>query len=92
MLSSATKNDVNNLKNSAQNVRDDFRDAANDVKADANVTANQLGKKIRGFFDSASSEICEASDNVSTQIHNKPVQSSLIALGVGFVLGALLSR
>ena len=70
--------------NTVQNLnagKDDLRTAANDV-----------GRKVRGFINDAGEEITHVKDTVNTQIHTKPVQSSLIALGIGYVLGTLFRR
>ena len=70
----------------------DIKNAANDVKDELSGAANQAGRKVRSFMNSASNEISHVSDSVTKQVQNNPVQSSLIALGVGFVLGSLLRR
>jgi hypothetical protein len=44
------------------------------------------------MYNSVSDEISGASCAVSAQMKNKPMQSGLIVLGVGFILGALLRR
>lgn len=55
-------------------------------------SANKAGTKAREFVDTASEKLSTAADSISSQIQEKPVQSSLIALGVGLVLGFLVSR
>lgn len=82
MSSTAIKDEtVHHVKKAVHDVNDDLHDAA-----------NQAGRKVRGILDTASDEITHAGDRVSKEIHTNPVQSSLIALGVGVVLGALLRR
>jgi ElaB/YqjD/DUF883 family membrane-anchored ribosome-binding protein len=93
MFPSVTKDDnVRNLKTSDQNIKDDFRDAAGEAKDELYVTANKAGRKVRSFIDSTSDELSHATRTVTAHVHDKPVQSSLIALGIGFVLGALFRR
>jgi len=81
---------------SSSHVKDEtihhVKKAAHEVDSDLHDAANQAGRKVRGMIDTASDEITHASDRVSKEIHSNPVQSSLIALGVGVVLGALLRR
>ena len=72
----ATAKDKNDTVQDLNASKDDLRTAANDA-----------GRKVRGFINTASEEIIHAKDTVNTQIHTKPVQSSLIALGIGYVLG-----
>ena len=81
MFPSTTKDNVNNLKSDSCTVKDDLQTAA-----------NQAGRKVRSMFNSASDEITHASDTVTTEIRSNPVRSSMIALGVGVILGALLRR
>lgn len=88
MLSFTKEDAVRNLKNSAH----DVSQTAGEIKDDVCATANNAGHKVRNFIDSASEELAHTTETVTTKIKGKPVQSSLIALGIGFVLGALLSR
>lgn len=83
---------VHNLKNSAQNIRDDARVTAGDVKDDLTVTATKAGRQVRDFISSTGNELSNATETVTAHVHKKPMQSSLIALGIGFVFGALLRR
>jgi len=91
---SATNKDtaIKDVKNAASNIRDEVVDTAYEVKNDLRGAANQAGIKVRSFFNSASDEISHASDSVTKQVRANPVQSSLIALGAGFILGALFRR
>lgn len=59
---------------------------------DLKEAANEAGRKVRSIYDTATSQAMEAKDTVTTQIRSNPVRSSLIALGVGFVFGALFRR
>lgn len=89
----ATKDNVaNDLKSGANNLKNEARDTAYQVTDDLRDVANRTGRKVRGLIDTASDEISHATESVSTQIRTNPVQSSLIALGAGFILGALLRR
>jgi ElaB/YqjD/DUF883 family membrane-anchored ribosome-binding protein len=89
MYTATTNNDnVSDLKGTAKN----FRDVADETKQDMKSAANRAGRKVRGFIHDAGDEIVHARDTVTTQIRTNPVQSSMIALGVGLVLGAFLRR
>lgn len=59
----------------------------------------RIGKKIdeleqsaRGFVTKGKESVQRWSDGMSDRIQEKPMQSLAIALGVGVVLGLLLSR
>ncbi|NDF12067.1 MAG: hypothetical protein EB060_04530 [Proteobacteria bacterium] len=54
--------------------------------------ANEAGQQAREFIDSAAANINEAKESVVERIQEKPIQSSLIALGAGFVLGIFFRR
>ncbi len=73
-----------------------------EVKKAAGDAQNVLGKaqdkvldlagNAREFINSASENLSTATDKVNQRIHENPVQSSFVALGIGFVLGMLLIR
>jgi ElaB/YqjD/DUF883 family membrane-anchored ribosome-binding protein len=85
----ATKDDnISNLKSSTPSFQDNVDKTANDLQ----YAANKAGHKVRAFISSAADEISHAGDTVTGQIRSNPLQSSLVALGVGFVLGALFRR
>ena len=92
MLSTTKDDTVQSLRNSAQNIKDDARDTAREAKGELRDTANKVGRSVRGFLDSTSDEFSHAADTVKNQIHEKPVQSALVTLGIGFVLGLMFRR
>lgn len=70
----------------------EIKDDLNDVVHRAGAVANKAGRKVRNLVDTASHEVAHAGKSVSAHIKDKPVQSSLMALGAGIVLGVLLRR
>lgn len=80
------------FKQDLREAKQDARDIAHHVHDDLQDAAHKAGATVRQLFDSASDELTHAKQAVSEQIHNKPVQSSLIALGAGVILGMLLRR
>ncbi len=54
--------------------------------------AREAGVKMRHVIDAASGEVTEVAETFENHIHEKPVQSTMIALGIGLVIGALLGR
>jgi ElaB/YqjD/DUF883 family membrane-anchored ribosome-binding protein len=85
MFSAATKDEAIKLKNDSQHI-------AHELNNDLHNAANQAGRKVRSMVNAASDEISHAGDKVTTEIRSNPVRSSMIALGVGVLLGALLRR
>ena len=61
-------------------------------KDECSEFAHEAGHKLREAIDKASSEVRDATDATMEQVRSKPVQSSLIALGIGFLSGLLLRR
>ena len=100
MISTATKTAANVTKALAENdAKTSVKDAAQDLQdrgADlvSNVAdyASEAGARVRGFVDRTVDDVNHASRNVEDEIRSNPVRSTLIALGAGFVLGALLTR
>ncbi len=92
MYTGTSKDTLKDVKTSASNIRDEAVDTAYGVQNDLSKAANQAGKKVRSFFSNATDELTHAGETVTTQVRNNPVQSSLIALGAGFILGALFRR
>lgn len=70
----------------------DFKKAERDLKSGVVKTANEAGRNVREMFNTASDEIVHASDVAVTEIRANPVRSTMIALGVGALLGMLLRR
>ena len=54
--------------------------------------AHEAGTQVRAIYDHASEEVHEVAHHVEERIVARPLQSSLIALGAGVVLGLLLRR
>lgn len=54
--------------------------------------AREAGSKVRHMIDDASGEVSEFAKTVEARIQEKPVQSTVIALGAGLLLGLLLNR
>ncbi len=76
------------VKNLSSNSRPDGQGNAIDMHS----VANKAGRKVRDLYNAASEEISSDIDIVTSQIRKKPVQSSMIALGTGFLLATLLRR
>lgn len=96
MISTATKVAANATRASAEN---DLKTAADDLVADGRAAvdsvseyASEAGQKFRGFVDRTLESTGRVSSGIQDEVRSNPVRSSLIALGAGFILGALLTR
>ena len=54
--------------------------------------AEEIGKKVRAYADDMSHEARDMTATTVKYVRSNPVQSTLVAAGVGFILGTLLRR
>jgi ElaB/YqjD/DUF883 family membrane-anchored ribosome-binding protein len=96
MFSTATKDSANAVKDDVKstyyNAKRDVRENADGTQDNITDIANKAGRKVRGYLEEANDQIGEAAGIINDEIHTNPVRSTLIALGVGYVLGALFRR
>jgi ElaB/YqjD/DUF883 family membrane-anchored ribosome-binding protein len=107
MFASAEKQQLNGKARSihktaskaARHVEDDAEDAistiydaAAAIKDDVESLANSAGRRVRAAIDDAQTNLVERTDNMTAVIRENPVQSSLIALATGVLLGFLFRR
>lgn len=69
-----------------------LKDATCEMGESLHDAAHNAGRKVRSMLHTASDELSHARDYMGTEIRSNPVRSSVIALGVGVLLGALLRR
>jgi hypothetical protein len=69
-----------------------LKDASCEMGESLNDAAHNAGRKVRGMLHTASDELTHARDYMGAEIRTNPVRSSVIALGAGVLLGALLRR
>lgn len=84
------------LKDDLEAVRGDIASLTKAVKGDA---ANGIDRAASAFaataaaaLEAAKEKEREALQAVSRQVQDSPIQSLLVAVGVGFVVGSLLRR
>jgi hypothetical protein len=65
--------------------------SAHEIKDELEATAEDLGRQVRKFLNE-SPEIGETASSLAAAIRKEPVKASLVAIGVGFVLGILFRR
>lgn len=69
-----------------------YKKPDHEMKDSLNNAAHNAGHSIRSAINSASTELSHAGEVATTEIRTNPVRSSLLALGVGLLLGGLLRR
>jgi ElaB/YqjD/DUF883 family membrane-anchored ribosome-binding protein len=104
MLSSATKAAANvtkklaenDIRNGARAAVDDAADALDDkahhVIDRVNDYAHDAGAKVRDLYDRTRDTTSRVGHDLESEIKTNPVRASLIALGAGFILGALFAN
>ncbi len=78
--------DEDDLRSLAETIKHEVQHAS-DIVADR---AKKAEARIRQFTDHAGDDLTNLRDRTTRTINDHPVPSSLVALGVGFVLGVLL--
>lgn len=100
MFSTTTKDYASATKESAaDDVRENAYRTRNDIRGSASNTADNVadaaqtaGRKVRDFIDDTSDKLHSTTDRLSHEVRDNPIQSTLIALSAGFVLGMLFRR
>jgi len=92
---------------SAKDTTDDLKEQLETLREDVNTLVSTLSSTAKGkanrTAEELSSEITRLSDELQTKGHNaleraedtiteKPFQSLMVALGVGFLIGAMTRR
>ena len=83
---------INNAKKAGRQFEDAGRQAVNDVKNDLASAAHNAGQEVRRRLNTAVEKAEEVTSDVESRIRNKPVESTLLALGAGFLIGFLARR
>lgn len=83
---------IHDVKDAVHRLKGDARDTAATVKDDLENAARRTGQHVRDLADAAGHNAADMAGSVTAKIRDNPVQASLIALGIGFVAGALYRR
>jgi ElaB/YqjD/DUF883 family membrane-anchored ribosome-binding protein len=68
------------------------KDDACCTKNDLSTVTHNAGHKLREVIDTASDEARDVTAATIKQVRNNPVQSSMIAAGIGLMVGFLFRR
>lgn len=83
---------INNLKQAGRNFQDAGESAAQEIGNDLVEKATHAGEEVRRYISDATDKVTRAGADLEHTIQDKPVQSTVIALCAGIVLGMLLRR
>lgn len=79
-------------KTGSQPSSDDVREQLNVLRKDLTELADTVKHQARHKLSEAEDQARQKVGELEEQIREKPIQAALIAAGVGFLLGAILSR
>lgn len=71
---------------------DDIKAQLDILKADLAELRDTVSAQAKKKIDEAQERAAEKLEDLEEQIRRKPLQSAAIAAGIGFLLGAILSR
>jgi len=69
-----------------------LKDLAQRFHNDPEGTAHQVGRELRALLDSAGDNLHDAGETITAKIRQKPVESTMVGLGIGALIGLLLGR
>jgi ElaB/YqjD/DUF883 family membrane-anchored ribosome-binding protein len=81
-----------NVKSDVRSGVNSARDEYDSNRGDWEGTAREFGAQARHYFEDARGELRDTANEIRGRITRNPVESSLVALAVGFVLGQLFRR
>ncbi len=80
------------LKESAQQVSENLRNIGSQARDAANEKFSDLKQQANEYYDQSRERAHEWEQGLEQYVQDKPIQSLLIAAGVGLVLGMLWKR
>jgi len=83
---------IHDVRETAHHFTDDARDAATAVRDDLEDVARRTGHHVRELADSAGHSLADTGKAITVKIRDNPIQSSVIALGVGLTIGMFFRR
>lgn len=83
---------IDDIKTAADHFNNGARDSAAAIRDDLEGVARRTGSHMRELAEVTSHSFADAGESLAMKIRNNPIQSSLIALGVGLVAGVLYRR
>lgn len=83
---------MSNVRDEVDNLGDKTEDKAREWGGRAEQKANELGGKARRAAHEFANEAESRMGEVESSIRSKPVQSVLVAAGIGFLVGLIVTR
>jgi ElaB/YqjD/DUF883 family membrane-anchored ribosome-binding protein len=87
-----TASATDQLKDSAQQVTQNLRNIGSQARDAANEKYSDLKQQANDYYDQGKDRAQQWEQGLEQYVQEKPIQSLLIAAGVGLVLGVLWKR
>lgn len=81
-----------NLRESAKEVKENLRELGSQVRDTATQQYEQLREQASDYYQQGRDRAMEMEQSLEQYVQEKPIQSLLIAAGVGVLLGILWKR
>jgi ElaB/YqjD/DUF883 family membrane-anchored ribosome-binding protein len=85
-------NTTGSRSTTANSSNEDVRDQLNVLRKDLSDLAETVKQQAKSRLSEAEDQARQKVGELEEQIREKPIQATMIAAGVGFLLGAILSR
>jgi ElaB/YqjD/DUF883 family membrane-anchored ribosome-binding protein len=92
MDDSGTQGAGNQMRDTAQQVQDNLRNLGSQVRDAATEKYGQLRDQAADYYEQGRQRATEMEQSLEQYVQEKPIQSLLIAAGVGVLLGVLWKR
>lgn len=66
--------------------------AANDMAEDVATTTGRAASRMSDTFKAANEKLYHAADTTASHVREKPIQYTLMAVGIGYALAMLFRR
>ncbi len=80
------------MRDTAQQVQENLRNLGGQVRDAATQQYGQLRDQATDYYEQGRQRATEMEQSLEQYVHEKPIQSLLIAAGVGMLLGVLWKR
>lgn len=91
-MSTATDKDIKELKDEYASLKADLAEMSESLSSLARDGVAEGREKVRGAARQSRKQATEAWSAVENEVEERPLTSLAIALGIGFILGKVLSR
>jgi ElaB/YqjD/DUF883 family membrane-anchored ribosome-binding protein len=80
------------MRDTAQQVQDNLRNLGGQVRDQATQQYDQMRDQATQYYEQGRQRATEMEQSLEQYVHEKPIQSLLMAAGVGMLLGVLWKR